>query len=427
MAPRRPIAALAKDRSGVTALVTGLLLTLGLGFTAAAIDLGAAYSAHRSAQNAADSAAFSAANGEMAGATNITDQARAVAAQYGFTDGTGSVAVAVNTPPTAGSFTSNAQAVEVIVTRPQARFFAGFLGVGGGTVRGRAVAVAGVNGNGCVIAFDTAALGSVLLNGNPSVNLAGCSLYANSTSTSAMELNGSVSLNADAINLVGNYSTNGAVHITTTHGIHTGQAAIADPYADVNVPAFSGCDYTNWSPGPGTYAIHAHPDGTPVVFCGGVTLNGNVTVNFDPGIYVMDRGQFLMNGNATVTALHVTFVLTSSTGSNYATVLMNGTTNFTASAPITGPTAGLVFFQDRRATSAGGTDTVNGNSSSSIRGALYFRNQQLTFNGNNATTQGGCTQVLADKVLFNGTPTLEVNCAGAGVRAIGGYSTKLVE
>jgi hypothetical protein len=93
---------------------------------------------------------------------------------------------------------------------------------------------------------------------------------------------------------------------------------------------------------------------------------------------------------------------------------------------VTGPTAGLVFFQDRRAPS-GGTNTVNGNSSSSIRGALYFRNQQLTFNGNNATTQGGCTQVLADKVLFNGTPTLEVNCAGAGVRDIGGFSTKLVE
>jgi len=421
----RPTAELGQDRTGVTALATGLLLTLALGFAATAIDLGTAYSAKRSAQNAADSAAFSAASGEMAGATNIPDQARAVAAQYGFTDGTGGVTVAVNTPPSAGAFTSNAQAVEVIVTRPQARFFAGFLGVGGGTVRGRAVGVAGVNGNGCVIAFDTAALGSVLLNGNPSVNLAGCSLYANSTSTSAMELNGSVDLTADAVNLVGNYASNGNVQITTTHGIHTGQAAVADPYSDVNVPAYSGCDYTNFDP-IASINIPAHADGTPVVFCGGVTLNGNITVNFAPGIYVMDRGVFTINGTTIVNAPNVTFVLTSSTGANYATVLMNGTTNFTASAPVSGPTAGLVFFQDRRAPSSG-VNTINGNSSSSIRGALYFKNQQLTFNGNNATTQGGCTQVLADKVLFSGTPTLEVNCAGAGVRAIGGFATKLVE
>jgi hypothetical protein len=361
----------------------------------------------------------------MAGATNISDQARAVAAQYGFTDGTGGVAVAVNTPPRAGAFTSNAQAVEVIVTRPQARFFAGFLGVGGGTVRGRAVAVAGVNGNGCVIAFDTAALGSVLLNGNPSVNLAGCSLYANSTSPSAMELNGSVDLTADSINLVGNYSSNGNVNVTTTHGIHTGQPAVADPYAGVNVPAYSGCDYTNWSPST-SMTVPAHADGTPVVFCGGVNINGNVTITFAPGIYVMDRGAFIINGNSHVRATGVTFVLTSSTGSNYATVTMNGTTDFVAVAPTTGPTAGLVFFQDRRAPS-GGVNVINGNSSTSILGALYFRNQQLTFNGNNATAQGGCTQVLADKVLFSGTPTLQVNCAGAGVKSIGGFSTKLVE
>jgi Flp pilus assembly protein TadG len=424
--PAPSLRALVEDRSGITAIATGLLLTTMMGFAAMAIDLGTAYSAKRAAQNAADSAAFSAAVSELAGATNTSDQAKAVAAQYGFSDGTGGVQVTVNTPPTSGAFTSNAQAVEVIVVRPAARFFGGFLSQASNTVRGRAVALAGSNGNGCVIAFDPTAPSSVLVNGNPNVNLAGCSLYADSNNASALLVNGSASLNADSINLFGSpgYTENGNVTVTAAHGIHSNQAAIADPYAGVNVPAYSGCNYTGqiWNGG----TVTVQNSGTPVVFCNGLTINGGANVTFQPGIYIIDRGALTINGGATVTAIGVTFVLTSSTGSSYATAQINGNETFTAVAPATGPTAGIVFYQDRRAPT-GFTDTINGDSSASIKGALYFPAQTLLFNGNNSTDQGGCTQILADKVSFSGNVRIDTNCSGVGVKSIGGVATKLVE
>jgi len=162
------------------------------------------------------------------------------------------------------------------------------------------------------------------------------------------------------------------------------------------------------------------------VFCGtGLAITGG-TVTFQPGIYVIDGGSVIFNGNATVNAIGVTFVLTSSTNTNYPTVTINGTVTFNAVAPSTGPTAGLVFYQDRRAP-AGFSDTINGNSSSSIKGAIYFPSQLVRFNGNNSTDQGGCTQILADKVQFTGTVRIDSNCTGVGVKSIGGVATKLVE
>lgn len=414
MAPHRAFTALAQDRSGVTALMTGLLLTLSLGFAATAIDLGAAYSAKRSAQNAADSAAFSAANGEMAGAANVSDQARAVAAQYGFADGTGGVTVAVNTPPASGGFTSNAQAVEVVVTRPQARFFAGFLAAGPGTVRGRAVAVAGVNGDACVLALDPVAAGAALDTGTANVNLMGCSLFANSSSSTALTMKGGSVMSAQSVGLVGAASIANNSSLTTVAGLKTGQAPMPDPYANVAIPAHAaGCNYN------GSLPNHVTNSGAPVVICNGVSINAGQAVTLDPGVYIVDGGSFTLNGGGTLNGSGVTIILTGG-----ATVSVNGGANVNITAPTTGPTAGLAFFGDRTASQA--NNKFNGGSTQAIQGAIYFPSQTVTFTGGSSSASG-CTQLLAADVKFSGNATLQINCAGTGVKTIGGVTTKLVE
>ena len=410
--PRHP-AQLLQDRAGVTALMTGLLLTLALGFAATAIDLGAAYSAKRSAQNAADSAAFSAANGEMAGATNVAEQARAVTAEYGFTDGTGGVAVAVNTPPTAGAFTSNAQAVEVIVSRPQARFFAGFLGVGAGTVRGRAVAVAGVKGNACVLALDPVASGAALDTGTATVNLMGCSLFANSSNAAALTMKGGSTMSAQSVGLVGGASIANNSSLTTVAGLKINQAAVPDPYAGLQIPAHGTCDYN------GSLPNHVTNLSGVVVICNGASINSGQSVALDPGVYIVDGGSFTVNGGATLTGVGVTIILTDG-----ATISVNGGANVSIVAPVSGPTAGIAFYGDR----AGGqaNNNFNGGSTQSIQGAIYFPTQTVTFTGGSSSVSG-CTQLLAADVKFSGNAVLQINCAGAGVKAIGGVATKLVE
>ena len=83
---------LATDRSGVTAIVTGIGLTMLLGFAGAAIDVAYWLNSMRGMQSAADQAAFSAA--VAAGSTGCSgtaysQQARAVAAARGYIDGQG--------------------------------------------------------------------------------------------------------------------------------------------------------------------------------------------------------------------------------------------------------------------------------------------------------------------------------------------------
>ena len=418
--------ALPCDQSGATAVFTGILLIVALGFVGLGVDLGVGYTDKRAAQSAADSAAFSGAVGKMAGAGNVPDQAKAVAAQYGLSDGVGGVVVQVNTPPAAGALAGNAEAVEVIITRPGRRFFSSFFATGATTIQARAVAVSGRAGNGCVVALNPNAPAAVLENGTPDVDLVGCSLYDNSSSATSLYLNGSARLSADNIFLVGGYGTSNNATLTSTHGIQTNQKPIADPYRDVPVPPYSGCDYNSYN-APLSNTTFSTSDADPTVFCNGLTLNGvGTTYTFNPGVYIIDRGQFTVNGSIKVQGVGVTFVLTSSTGANYATTTINGSAEMNLRAPNSGPTAGFAFYQDRRAPSSG-TNTLNGTSNSVYSGALYFPSQHVTFNGTNNTANGGCTQLLADTVTFNGTPTFEVNCSGSGTRSIGGYPTTLVE
>lgn len=426
---RARLAGLRRDESGATAVFTGVLLVAALGFVGLGVDMGVGYAARRDAQSAADSAAFSGAVGQMAGAPNVADQARAVAANYGLKNGVDGVTVTVNTPPASGAQRTNAQAVEVIITRPGRRFFSGFVTSGATTIAARAVAVAGVAGDGCIVAFNPTDAMSVLNNGTGAVNLQNCSLWANSTNNWGFTQNGSGAFAASAINLGGaGYLNNGFGTVAGPVKLHQ---TLADPYADVNPPAPpTACDQTGYTAPAGSTTIDPGPDGV-MNFCNGLTISGNnQTVTFKPGTYYISGADFLVNGNNTVVdaSAGVTFVLTNRNGGAYAKATINGigqTLKFTA--PTSGPTKGIAIFQDRNAPK-GGTNTLNGSGSTvSWQGAFYFKNQSVTINGSGQTSGGGCTQILADKVTFNGASSFGANCTGVGTRAIGGFPTTLVE
>lgn len=418
-------ARLAEDRSGATSVITGISLVAALGFAAFGTDLGVAYAHRRAAQSAADSAAFSGAVGKMAGAASVAGEARAVTPTYGLVHGVGGVNVIVNSPAASGSVAGNAESVEVIVERPMARFFAGVLGAGNSTLRARAVAVAGRAGDACVVALNPTEASTVSFSGSSAANLINCNLHANSSNGTAMQIGGSASLNARGVNLVGSYGVNGSPTLNVTQGIRSRQSAIPDPYANLDVPNFSGC---NGVVIPNSGVIDIPPSATPRVWCGGMTVNAGVTVNFPPGVYVIDRGLLQVNGGGTVNATNATFILTSSTGANYAQATINGGANFNVTAPTSGPTAGIAIMQDRRAPRNGTVNRVNGGSATAIRGAVYFPKQSVLYSGSNSSgSGGGCTQLLADTVQFSGNVAFEINCEGAGVRSIGGYPTELVE
>lgn len=395
--------------------MTALALVTILGFAGLAVDMGHGYALRRGSQQAADSAAFSAAAALTAGGADPTADARAVAARYGLA----ASQVQVNLPPASGPNAGDTSAVEVVVERPRARFFSGFVGGQPGLVRARAVARAGKSGDACVVALNATASAAAAETGTADVVLNGCSLFANSSSQSALELKGGARLTAQSVGLVGSYSQSSNSSITTVESVRTGQAPINDPYRGVSVPPYSGCDALQ--SGSTTYAPRA--DGSPRVFCNGLQLNAGETITLQPGVYIL-KGDLKVGGGATLQGDGVTIILTSDSAS-YPSVNISGDANINLSAPVTGPTAGLVFFQDRAAPYGEGNQ-INGGANFRIQGALYFPSQKLTFTGG-AGGAGACTQILANTVQFSGNARLSLDCAGKGVSMIGGRRPSLIE
>ncbi|WP_334163030.1 pilus assembly protein TadG-related protein [Phenylobacterium sp.] len=414
--------ALRADRAGATAITTGLLMVVGLGFVGLGVDVGAAYNARRAAQNAADSAAFSGAAAAMGGDPNVALQARAVADRYGMVHGEDGVTVEVNSPASRGAYAANPQAVEVIVTRPMKRFFAAFLGAEEGVVRARAVAVAGSAGDGCIIALNPSVGDAILINGGVTVTAAGCSVYSNSASNRSMTANGPSTVDAKSVELVGQLLRNGPGVITGP--VNTGVPTVADPYRDVGVPAYAHlpCE----TPHIITSGQTLNPQRKPiVVYCTGLTVQTLQTVTFNPGIYVVE-GPLIFNGNVVVRGDGVTFVMTNRGTGPIPSVTVNGASaDIELSAPSSGPMGGILFYQDGRAGS--GSNIFNGGSRARFRGALYFPSQAVIFNGGTDVTSGGCTQLIANRITFNGAARLAMDCAGMPLRGPGGSRTELVE
>lgn len=397
------------------------MLPVIVGGLAMGTDIATWYLARRSLQSAVDAAAVATAYNISGTSTQATLQqtANSEMARNGYSNSS-NITLTVNYPPASGAYSGNNGAVEVIVSQPQTLAFMGYFLAAKPTVGARAVADRPPAGQACILALNGTVSSSLSLSGSASINL-GCSAAANSTSQSAISLSGSANLTAQNIYTPGNYTTSGSSTLSTSSPPVTGSSPLADPYAGVNVPSIGPCDQTNFSVNGGSQILN------PGVYCNGFNINGNANVTLNAGTYIIDRGSFNINGGATLSGTNVTIILTSSTGSNYATANINGGANVTLSAPTSGTYSGLAFFQDRNAPS-NGSDSFNGGSTMNITGAMYFPDQSLNFSGGNTTGSGSCTEIIASTISFTGNSNINSNCPNSGIQFAGPPgSVKLVE
>lgn len=395
-----------RNQLGGILVISALMLPVLVGAIGLGTDVGVWFFTHQKMQGAADSAAVSAAI-----ANDPTTEAKAVAASYGFLADSRGVAITVNVPPKSGNYTTTSGATEVVISQPQTPSFTAIFLKSPVIITARAVAKA--TGEGCVLALNRTASAAISAQGSTSVNLVNCSLYDNSSDSAALTVGGSAQISALSVSVVGGET--GSSSITTTQGNYTGRSPAADPYAGTNFDGFSGCDQKKYT---------AKNDTTinPGVYCNGIKLNAGVTVKMNPGVYYIDRGTLDVQGNATLIGDGVTIVFTSSTGSNYATATINSNSTVNLTAPTTGPTAGIVFFQDRNAP-AGAAFTLNGGATQNFGGALYLSKAAVTFTGGSSTTGTGCTQLITDTIKFSGNSDFSVNCDGLGVKPLGSAAT----
>jgi Flp pilus assembly protein TadG len=408
----RPLRRFWRDQSGATATLIGFSIMALVGMAGIATETGVGYVQKRNMQGAADAAAFGAGLASGGGATAYTAEARAAAASFGYVDLANGVTVAVNKPPTVGNFAANANAIEVVIQQPQTRMFSALFTNAPLTIRARAVVLANPSVPACVLALNSGANVDLLANGSTNVNLRGCGLAVNSSGGSALNIVGGAVINADSASIVGGITGNGTLN--TQSPAVTGASPTQDPYQDVDMPSYSGCDQSGYSQHSAAPPINAN--GGNYVFCNGLSLSSGGSLTLSNGTFFIDRGSLSVTGGASLTVTNATIVLTSSTGMNYATVSISGGATVTATAPTSGALTGITFYQDRAAPD-GGANSFAGGTTQNIDGVLYFPKQDITFAGG-TDTGAGCTQIIADQVTFKGNAVLNSDCTGRNIRTI---------
>ena len=293
-----------------------------------------------------------------------------------------------------------------------------------------ATAATVATGRYCVVSLiDTGDTG-IRATGNGDINL-GCGMITNSTSLTAAIATGSAEVVASPVAAVGDIQDSdnwgGADLLPFT-------VKQADPFEDVNPPSFAPCQGT-----PNRLRVIAnqtdtsHAADTGVVCVSEMDLNGTVTLG--SATYVIDSGDFRVGAQAHVSCTGCTIILTNSdtgTTPTIGTVDINGGAQINMSAPddAGNPYDGILFYQDRRAsTSDTIVNTINGNADSLFGGAFYFPNQLLRINGT-AGLDTNCAQFVSYVVEFAGNGsinnTIDSTCTNGNDDGFMGRHVRLV-
>jgi hypothetical protein len=219
-----------RSEKGQAMVLIVLAIVAMLGFAALAIDLGMIYSDRGAAQNAADSAAMSAAYTLCTGGNHaaLVTAATNMVATNGFTDNsatTNTVNVTVNHPPVGGSYVGDNTHIEVVIKVKRKPIFAQFIYNGPieTTVRavsrceigsGGSATVPGLGGEVSMLALSKTASGAVTNTGAAEVIVDG-GVFINSTATNAMKQNGSAILKMNWAKIRGGADLGGAFGVYT--------------------------------------------------------------------------------------------------------------------------------------------------------------------------------------------------------------------
>ncbi|WP_157967202.1 pilus assembly protein TadG-related protein [Elioraea thermophila] len=421
---------LRRDERGTTALLTGALASLLVGFAGLVADGGTWYVARRNAQTAADAAAQAATLALLRG-QDVAATARDIAARNGFDPANPDTTVRVRAfrrDPNPGM----EDAVEVIVEREVPMLFGGVIrlfanqaqATTGETVRIAARAVAQAmtlpgGGGACVLALGenggmVVQENDLQIGGNTRLNAPQCSLASN---TSIRQF-GNSRVTAYTMVAAGTVSIGNPANVTLSRPAAAFQPPLRDPFAP-EVPGTGiplppnnqTCTRTNFSTAKSSTAAI-----TPGVYCGGMTLRG--THDFAPGVYYFQNGGLTVQGSANLTCSTctpgngVTFVFTGEPNQ------ICGPENINAQARIdliggTPQYPGILMYQDPRA-APGYQFHLNGGANITTRGLFYFPRSDLTINGNFGGETSACKAFIAESITLTGTSTQTIRVDGCG-------------
>lgn len=413
------------EKAGNVALITALSMPVLLGSVGIGAEVASWYGGKRAMQNAADSAAIAAAtNGTPDG---YDDEARAVAAQYGFQDGKDGVSVATTDDAPCPKGGNNCYSVAI--TRVQPVILAQVVGYAGDAllngepakrISAKAVAMqADAPKEFCILALagsgDTQAIRT---NGSPRADLSGCSVMSNSDA----RCNGH-NLNADYGDAYG--VNDGCGKRNNSH-----VDKVSDPYATrkSNIPAKT-CGSTYYvapekkkdPPLPSTNLLHGLEVRSVIDICGDVELSGPVFINSTGHgtVLVIRNGSLNLKGYTlqTMPNSSLTIIFTGDDPKRTHAPVGDGT--FDIKAPSTGPWNGMAIYQDPDMTGGVDIDEAGKSPTWNITGMVYLPKASVRFSGavNKASEGASCFGMVVDNLVVNGTASIFAHgeCARAGL------------
>lgn len=291
-------------------------------------------------------------------------------------------------------------AVSVQLQVKKALPFSSFFMSAAPVITANATAAAINAGNYCVVSLENTNTTGITAGGNTSVDF-GCGMITNSTSLDAAIAFGSSSVRATPVAAVGGLDTTDNWASGTTLLPYT--VAQPDPFGSVNPPAIPGtCSSVNLGP---QEAANYGPATSGAVTCfSGMDVRGTLTLQ--PGTYVV-TGDVSFGSQATVSCTGCTIIMTNANPANTGTLTINGGARVNMSAPTTGDYHGILFYQDRAASSS--TSKINGNSLSNYSGAFYFPNTNVEYTGTSGLVFD-CVKLVVRRVTFIGNSKLNNNC-----------------
>jgi len=413
-----------RDRRGNALVIAGAALPLIVGSAGLATDTIEWSLWKRQLQRAADSAALAGMYAELQGKAldncstfSSATYAKPIGYDVRKNDDSGiTTSCTASNPPKTGSYTGDSRAVQVTLTGSRALSFSGMFMSSPPTITASATATLVDTGKFCLVTLNNTSTPGITMGGNSSATF-GCGAISNSTGSSSITSNGnSYSFTADPVASVGGMPTS----ITGSTDLEPYHTPEPDPFAgkySTSIPAGTNCKTFNqntYTTTTGTgqnkvtvnhlYSYETKPGGGGTCYSD-FSPSGNGTYYMDAGTYYLYNTDFNPGGTVTLIGTNVTIILT---GTAPGAVTLSGNQTIQLSANPTGAYAKMLFIQ---APGAASGSTINGTSSSSFDGGMYFPSTNVTFNGTSGAMTK-CAMVVSWTATFSGTTNLQNDTTG---------------
>lgn len=413
-----------RDRGGNIAMIVAFALPILLAALALGFEIGQWYMVKWNMQNAADSAVIAAANNNG----NYLTEARAVSAQYGYTNGSGNVSVtATNTATCPGGGNT---CYKVTISKPTELYLSRMVGfTGSTTVNGQQMQNLTSSAMSkqttepreyCILALASSGESNgIRTNGAPQADLPGCDIMSNTNAT----CNGH-NLNVDIGDAAGTNNGCGDDQNSNMPVVSDPYAALASNIAATTCTSFPQGSY-NGNPAQSSQVglSYSAPSGATVnnllvagtltlsgyaYACGDVRLMGNVSISaLSNAVLVIYNGRLDTNGytlqSTSGSGLTIAFAGTNSTYKHAPIDDRNGILDF--AAPTSGTWSGMALYQIPTLTTGVDVSEAGNSPAWKITGMVYMPHASVTLKGivNKASYGYSCFGLVVDNLLFSGT------------------------